>query len=250
MLNGVYQNASAMSGLESWNNGIAQNLSQSMAPGYKQATVSFEGKQKGQIAFEGAFGATAYKPAVTATAVSATDFSQGALQNTGDSFEFALESDGFFELLTPDGTYVYTRDGQFHVNNDGELVSKQGFRVMSDSRSTIDLIPDGGELSGEVDGTLKQNGQTVGKIGVQDVQDKSQLIRSHGGFALPKDATTQLYQVEANIRQGYLENSNVSNTTEMINLINVSRSFQLNQRTISNYDDLLGKAIRSLGGNA
>lgn len=239
-----------MTGLESWNNGIAQNLSQSMAPGYKQASIAFEGKENGMIGFEGAFGNAAYRPSVTATAQATTDFSQGSLRHTGDAFEFAFESEGFFELRTAEGEFVYTRDGQFHTNDDGELVSKQGYHVMSDTRNTIQLIPEGGELSGEIDGTLKQNGQTIGKIGVQVVEDKSQLVRSHGGFSLPKDATSKLFQSEATIRQGYIEESNVSSTKEMINLINVSRSFQLNQRTITNYDELLGKAIRSLGGNS
>ncbi|MCH6255850.1 flagellar hook-basal body protein [Puniceicoccaceae bacterium K14] len=249
MLNGVYQNAAAMTGLESWNNGIAQNLSQSMAPGYKQASVSFEGKTTGLMAYQSANGKAGFAESVTATSQATTDFTQGTLRHTGDAFEFALEEEGFFELRRPDGELVYTRDGQFHVNNEGELVSKQGYHVMSDTRNEITLIPDGGELSGELDGTLKQNGQTIGKIGVQVAADPSQLVRSHGGFALPEDSDMELYQTESKIRQGYLESSNVSATKEMVNLINVSRSFQLNQRAISNHDDLLGKAIRSLGGN-
>lgn len=250
MLEGVYQNAAAMTGLESWNNAIAQNLSQASAPGYKQTAVAFEGSDLGFRGFESALGQTKYSPAVGASATAALDFSAGAVRHTGDPLEFAIEGDGFFELRTPDGEFVLTRDGQFKVSKEGELVSKQGFRVMSETRTPIQLIPDGGELSAAVDGTLNQNGQRIGEIRMLDVDNTADLRRAPGGYTLWHGNEDSMTKSESNLRQGYLEGSNVSTTREMVNMINVSRSFQINQRMISSTDQLLGQAIKSLGGHA
>lgn len=249
MLDGVYQNAAAMTGLESWNNAIAQNLSQASAPGYKQTSVAFEGQDMGTRGFEGTLEQTIYRPVTGAAAKAGIDFSQGAIHNTGDPLEFAIEGEGFFELQTPQGEFVYTRDGQFRVSNDGELVSKQGYPVMSETRSTIQMIPDGGELTATPDGILKQSGQKIGEFRLVTVETPADLRRASGGYVLVKDKD-DVVPTESLVRQGALESSNVSTTREMVNLINLSRSFQINQRMISNTDQLLGQAIKSLGGHS
>lgn len=249
MLNGVYQNAAAMTGLESWNNTIAQNLSQSSTPGYKKALISFEGVVTGKLGVQDPFGNTTYRPAVQTQGTGSVDFSNGPIQITDGEFDFAMEGDGFFELRAPDGQLVYTRDGQFKLNSDGELVSKQGFYVMDDTRNIIQIIPDGGKLQAATDGTLRQNGIKIAELGVRGVRDKSLMIRSNGGFVVVRpDENVMRHLNNPLVRHGALERSNVEGTTEMINLINVSRSFQINQRVIQQYDEVLNKAIRVLGG--
>jgi len=237
-----------MSGLESWNNAIAQNLSQSSVPGYKKAHLSFEGKENGMIGYQGGFDKTLYKASITATTNDSIDFSAGNLTITGDPLEFGIDGEGFFELETPQGDFVYTRDGQFRLNDLGELVSKQGFHVMSDERQIIQTIPDGGEIKVAQDGALSQNGQQVATVGLRIIEDTSALERAHGGFALPEDSDVEAMLGEVKVRQGALERSNVSSTHEMINMISVSRTFQLNQQVIRTRDDLLSKAIQNLGG--
>lgn len=250
MLNGVYQNAAAMTGLENWNNSIAQNLSQSSTPGYKKATLSFEGVEAGSVGVKNSFGAVLKHTTVQTKGVGSVDYTAGSIVTTNGEFDFALEGDGFFELQANDGQLVYTRDGQFKLNSEGELVSKQGFHVMSDTRNIIKMIPDGGPLAGAKDGVLRQNGQKVADLGIREVRDPENLIRSHGGFIVgPKSDLLPRQMDEPFVRHGSLEQSNVSATTEMINLINVSRSFQINQRVIQQHDELLGKAIQSLGGH-
>lgn len=251
MLNGIYQNAASMSGLESWNNAIAQNLSQSSTPGYKKATLSFEGEANGLIGYQGTFENTLFRETVAASGKGSVDFSSGGVHSTNIPTDFAIEGEGFFELRMPDGQLVYTRDGQFKVNGEGELVSKQGFHVMSDDRTIIELIPGGGPLKGMPDGSLSQDGRPVAVIGLRDVQDKSELIRSHGGFVVNPNNAIDAEAVDRErtlVRHGALEESNVVSTKEMVDLIQVSRAFQLNQQVIRGRDDLLGKAIQSLGG--
>ncbi len=249
MLNGVYQNAAAMTGLEAWNNTIAQNISQASAPGYKKAAITFEGVERGQIGVDGAFGNVLQRASIQTQGTSSVNFASGPTKITNSEHDFALEGDGFFELRAPDGQLVYTRDGQFAVNSDGELVSKQGFHVLTDTRNVIQLIPDGGTITASTDGTLRQGGQKIAELGIRMVEDPENLIRSHGGFVLGPKSQGEAYRIEDPIlRHGAIEESNVSATTEMINLINVSRAFEINQRVVRQHDDVLGQAIRILGG--
>ncbi len=249
MLNGIYQNASSMTGLETWNNAIAQNLAQSSVPGYKRATVAFEGEGNGSIGVEGSFGNTLQRETMAATGKDGVDFSSGSIVNTDIVTDFAIEGDGFFELKAPDGQFVYTRDGQFKLNEDAQLVSKQGFQVMDAEQNAIQLTPGGGKLKGMPDGMISQDGRLLGTIAVKNVDDPSQLIRSHGGFVTNAEAGQEAIDIDQiSIRHAALENSNVSSTTEMVNLIQVSRAFQLNQQVVRGRDELLGKAIQTLGG--
>ena len=200
------------------------------------------------VGYQGGFDKTLYKASITSTPHGNIDFTPGNQTITEDPLEFAIDGEGFFELRTPEGDFVYTRDGQFRLNDLGELVSKQGFHVMSDERLLIQSIPDGGEIKVGQDGAISQNGQQVATLGLRDIEDKSVLQRTHGGFAIPEDSDVEAMLGEVKVRQGALELSNVSPTHEMINMINVSRTFQLNQQVIRTRDDLLAKAIQNLGG--
>ena len=251
MLNGIYQNAAAMTGLESWNNSIAQNLSQSSTPGYKKAVTAFEGVERGTLGVDGAFGRMLTRAQVQTTGFGAVDFTNGPIKITNGEFDFALEGDGFFELRAPDGQLVYTRDGQFTINADGELVSKQGFKVMDDTRNPIQLVPNAGSLQAAPDGTLRQSGtgQKIAELSIRKIEDPENLVRSHGGFVLGANSKKIARHLDLPmLRHGALEQSNVSATTEMVELISVSRAFQINQKVIQQHDDTLGKAIQTLGG--
>jgi len=251
MLNGIYQNAASMSGLETWNNAIAQNLAQSSTPGYKKELLSFEGEANGMIGYEGSFDKTLFRETLQAKGVGSVDFSSGSILNTDIKTDFAIEGEGFFELRTPDGEFVYTRDGQFKLNDAGELVSKQGYFVMDDERNVIQLLPDGGDIKGMPNGSISQGNQEIAIIGVRSVGDPNQMVRTHGGFAINPEVTGEALAVDpdrVSIRHAALEQSNVSNTSEMVNLISVSRAFQLNQQVIRGKDELLGRAIQTLGG--
>jgi len=251
MLSGIYQNAASMSGLESWNNAIAQNMAQASTPGYKKAILSFEGEKAGMVGYEGSFDKTLFRESITAAGKGGVDFSTGSIVNTDIHTDFAIEGGGFFELRTPDGQLVLTRDGQFRINDQGELVSKQGYHVMDDERNVIQLLPDGGKIKSDRHGAISQGGQQIANLGVRDPGDPSHLVRTHGGFLLNPNVKADAFHMESDqiaIRHAALEQSNVSNTTEMVNLINVSRAFQINQQVIRGKDELLDRAIQTLGG--
>lgn len=249
MLNGVYQNAAAMTGLENWNNSIAQNISQSSTPGYKKAVLSFEGVEAGKVGVKNDFGNVLEHATIQTKGVGAVDFSNGSIVTTNGDYDFALEGKGFFELRSDDGQLVYTRDGQFRVNEEGELVSKQGFHVMDDTRHIIQLRLGDGKFTAAADGTLSQGGSPLAQLSIRGIEDPENLVRSHGGFIMgPNNEGVARHMDDVVVRHGSLEKSNVSATTEMINLISVSRSFQVNQKVIQQHDAVLGKAIQTLGG--
>lgn len=239
-----------MTGLESWNNSIAQNISQSSTPGYKKAVLSFEGVEAGKVGIKNDFGNILQHATIQTKGVGAVDFSSGSIVTTNGEYDFALEGKGFFELRTDDGQLVYTRDGQFKVNDEGELVSKQGFHVLDDTRHPIKLRRGLGAFSAASDGTISQGGAPLAKLSIRDIENPDQMVRSHGGFVVgPNDVGFNRNVDAPLLRHGALEQSNVSATTEMINMINVSRSFQINQKVIQQHDEVLGKAIQSLGGH-
>ncbi len=130
-------------------------------------------------------------------------------------------------------------------------MSKQGYFVMDDERNVIQLLPDGGPIKGGPDGSINQKNQVIGMLGIRSSHDPSSFIRTHGGFVLDHGVELEAFHLDSDkisVRHGALEQSNVSNTGEMVNLISVSRAFQLNQQVIRGKDELLGKAIQTLGG--
>jgi len=251
MLSGIYQNAASMSGLESWNHAIAQNMAQASTPGYKKEILSFEGEKTGMVGYEGSFDKMLFRESITAAGKGGVDFSTGSIIHTDIHTDFAIEGGGFFELRTPDGQLVLTRDGQFRINDQGELVSKQGYHVLDDERNIIQLLPDGGKIKSDRNGAISQGGQLIANLGMRDPGDPNHLVRTHGGFLLNPKLKLDAFNMESDqiaIRHAALEQSNVSNTAEMVNLINVSRAFQINQQVIRGKDELLDRAIQTLGG--
>lgn len=247
MIQGIYQSAAAADGLQTWNDVIARNIAASTTPGFKADTVTFDGVA---VAMR-TFGNDPAKPIEqTVTAPMARDgisFQAGDMRRSEDPFEFAIEGQGFFRLQRPDGEFVYTRDGQFHVAPDGQLVSKQGFPVIGDG-GTIQVLIDGGPISVDAEGRVRQGDQEIGAFTVYDIADHTAFNRTVGGFAIDPNRAQIPQPVEgARIQQGYLEMSNVSSVREMVNLIAVSNALQANQRVIQSYDTAMERAVQQLG---
>lgn len=248
MIQGLYQSAAAADGFEAWNNSIARNIAASATPGFKKTTVSFEGVAAGTLG-QGLSGQT-MQLRVSPSTRAATDFQPGDVRQTGDPLEFAIDGPGFFKLQKPNGSAVYTRDGQFHVASDGRLVSKQGYDVVGDS-GVIQLLPDGGLLSVDAEGRVHQGEQEVGSLTLYTFPNNDQLHRANGGYVVdPNRPQTPTTAETSRIRQGCLEMSNVSAIREMADLVLVSNALQANQRVIQTMDELSQRAVQSLGATS
>ena len=172
------------------------------------------------------------------------DFEQGALMETENPLDFAIQQgNGFFRVQTPDGER-YTRDGRFLRDADNNLVTVEGFNVLDDAGNPIKL-PDG-EVSLASDGTISVNGEEVAQLGIGVFENpRDELQHTEGNLFTGPAASTS--DDEPRVVQGYLETSNANPSQLMTQLVEVARSYEAAQKLVQNQDELLGKAISSLG---
>lgn len=219
---------------------VANNIANASTDGYRRESAIFAEMVK-------KLGALGGGEAQTAARVRVTDFSQGALNRTGGDLDFAIEGDGFFIVETPEGQAL-TRAGVFARNPEGELVTKQGFRLLDEGGAPLFAPPDARELSVATDGTLSADGQPVGKIGVVTVEDPTALTRGEGGlFTTGEDL---LPAEGASVFQGFVEQSNVDPIREIARMIEVQRSYEMGQNFLNAEDERMRQAVRVIGGGA
>lgn len=167
--------------------------------------------------------------------------SDGALRYTGRSTDLALSGNAWFVVNTPQGVRL-TRDGRFHLDADGVLVTAKGFPVMGEGgvlRLTGDVF------SVERDGRIVQGGNELGRL---------VLVSASGAFSLKAEADG-LYRPEAGlaaasghaVHQGSLEQSNVNLSTDMVRLMETTRHIESVQRALSAYDSLMGTGVGQIG---
>jgi flagellar basal-body rod protein FlgG len=176
-----------------------------------------------------------------------TNFEQGALQETGSDFDIALEGDGMISVgsYDEDGniTENYTRDGAFLLNSNGELVTNDGYFVMG-SEGPITIS--GNAITINEQGKIYVDNEYVDTIKLVDFEDMTTLNKLGSGIYEATDETV-FKDFSSQVAQGFLESSNVNSVKEMINMINVNRDFETNQKVLTTYDEMLDKAVNSIG---
>jgi len=174
-------------------------------------------------------------------------FTQGGLAQTGNSLDMAINGRGFFQILMPDGTLGYTRDGSFQVSAQGELVTSNGYKVQPGI-----TIPDGAQsVSIGKDGTVTVTvaGQsaptTVGSVQLADFVNPAGL-QPKGENTFLESASSGTAQTGTpgvsglgNIEQGSLEGSNVNVVEELVNMIETQRAYEMNSKAIATTDQML-----------
>ena len=178
-----------------------------------------------------------------------TDFSQGPLKTTENPYDLALTDKGFFavEFTNKQGetSVKYTRDGNFTLNEAGELVTQDGDRVLGTNGQPVKIDPLK-DTQINVQGQVIQDGKVATTIRVTDFEDYNYLKRYGENYFEPIDGATEKDAV-AKVYAGYLETSNISVVTEMVNMITVSRAYETNQKVITTYDGTLDIAANQLG---
>ena len=173
-----------------------------------------------------------------------TDPSQGMLDPSGGTYDFALEGSGFFQIETPDGNRL-TRAGAFMSNAEGEIVSPDGYRLLDSGGAPIFVPPSAASVALARDGTLSADGVPLARVGIVLPQDPATLERQ-GGVMFKTDSG--LIPVEDPVvLQGFLEKSNVSPVGEMTRMIEVQRSYELGQKFLDREDERIRSVIRTLG---
>lgn len=173
-----------------------------------------------------------------------TDYAPGNLDKTGNALDLAIEGEGFFTLEGPDGTVLLTRSGSFNVDADGFLVFSDGFKVIGEG-GPIEVSD--GQVSVAQTGEIQVDGLTVGRIVPVTVPDVNQLQKIGGStFAVPEGI--ELIAVERfNIRQGYIETSNVDIVREMIDMMVSFRAYEANSKAVRSQDESLGHLFQRVG---
>jgi flagellar basal body rod protein FlgG len=245
---GLYQNAASLNALERWQDAVSQNITSSQITGFKRRTVQISGVGSGEILYDSTMRPDRGDgvPAISPQTRYGISFVTGENQPTGRDLDFAVSGEGFFGFKTPDGQTAYTRAGQFQIRADRTLVTTQGMEVLSESGNPIQLQAQGGNPVVNADGTVRQGDAVLGRIGVFKAGNPSQLTAlSAGVFSAGPGANMK--PVEApQIQQGYLEASNIAPLREMVDLVNISRAYEANQKLIQTRDDAMQKTLDAL----
>ncbi len=178
-----------------------------------------------------------------------TDFSQGPLKTTGNTFDMALTDKGFFavEFTNKAGetSVKYTRDGNFTLTHDGRLVTQDGDAVLGTDGEPIQIDTQA-ETVIDSSGNIIQDGAIVATVQVTDFADYNYLEHYGENYFQPIEGAEET-EAPAQIYAGYLETSNISVVTEMVNMITVQRAYESNQKVITTYDSTLEIAANQLG---
>jgi flagellar basal-body rod protein FlgG len=204
--------------------------------------------------------------AMVAVDGSYTIHEQGQFIPTSNPLDVALKGDGFLEVLTPNGVR-FTRKGNLSLNRDSEIVTDQGFKVLSalevppealrepaainslpKPEDRVFKVPTNSKLTISLDGEVLTSGGSVGKLSLVEFSDKHALRKEGNSLYLTPDETNILRtDIKTTVNQGFLEGSNVNAIEEMSELIKAHRHFESIQKAINAYDSISGKAANEIG---
>jgi flagellar basal-body rod protein FlgG len=242
MNNGIYGAVSGSLAAVNKLDVLANNLANVNTPGYKKDRIRFESV----LAASGAPGRGdgAREAPVLVEERYAIDFSVGDIRYTGNTFDLALDGEGFFVVNTPEGK-AYTRQGNFRVDANGKLVTADGYEVLGGGAP---IVIRGGTVSFDAQGKMFVEGIESGLIDVVDFPRPYDLRKAGSALFVPSipDAVSQS-AVGTKVMQGNLEGSNVNAVEEMVRMIEATRSSESCQRLIQNYDQMTAKAVNELG---
>lgn len=174
------------------------------------------------------------------TGSSSFDFSQGSITETSRPMDFALHGNGFFVIETPQGP-LYTRNGIFRANSNGQIVDSEGRTVAGESGPiTIPADVSPSQINVSADGSISAAGITIGKFMLADfAEDQGELVSVGGGcFRMPNETIEPIPAENLIVKQGYQESSNVQMVEELVNMIMVTRTYEANMKFLSTQKEI------------
>jgi flagellar basal-body rod protein FlgG len=176
-------------------------------------------------------------------------FTQGNLQQTGNSLDVAIQGDGFFQVLLPDGTTAYSRDGAFQLNSQGQLVTSSGYEIqpaitLPANTTSITIAKDG------VISALQAGSSAPVQIGQLQLATfiNNGGLQSRGENLYLETAASGAPQVNTpgsngagTLNQNYVETSNVNVVEELVNMIQTQRAYEINSKSIQTSDQMLAR---------
>ncbi len=178
-------------------------------------------------------------------ALSHIDFSQGGMRETGNPLDVALQGEGFFKVRTLEGDF-YTRNGNFHLTPDGQLVNSQNYPVLGDGGEII--VEAGGRVDVTPNGEIRVNDDAVGVLQVVTFENPQVLEKVGQNLYRVREGVNALEQPVDNVAlaSGYLENANVEVVQEMVGMIETHRLFEAYQKVMHSTQEADQKVIREV----
>ncbi|HHY81533.1 MAG TPA: flagellar basal-body rod protein FlgF [Clostridiales bacterium] len=173
-----------------------------------------------------------------------TDFEQGLLKETNNPLDFAIDGEGFFTVRLPNGQEAYTRDGSFRLNENGELVTSEGYQVLGYDGEPIQLGTEN-VTADNYGGIITQDGRYF-SLGIVTFAD-AQLLHRLGDNLYTIEDGEPMTGGAYTLRQGFIESSNVNLLEEMVKMIEITRNFESNQKVVQAMDETLDKAVNEVG---
>jgi flagellar basal-body rod protein FlgG len=234
---------------------ISNNLANTNTTGFKRDRASFEDllyqtvRQPGAASSEQTQLPTGLQTGTgVRVAATAKQFAQGNLNQTGNALDVAINGRGFFEVLMPDGSTAYTRDGSFQIDAQGQVVTNAGYAIQPGLQ-----LPEGAQsVTVGADGTVSVQvaGQPeavqVGQLTLSDfvnpagLQAKGENLFAETGASGPAQSGAPGQGGVGTLVQGALESSNVNVVEELVSMIETQRAYETNAKAISTVDSMLG----------
>lgn len=233
---------------------VSNNLANVNTTGFKQGRAVFEDLLYQNVRQSG--GQTSQDTELpsgmnlgTGVRIVATEklFTQGSVLQTDNALDVAINGRGFFQVEQPDGSLAYSRDGTFQLNDQGELVTASGYRIqpgitIPDAAQSITIGKDGTvsvRLAGQTSTTQVGSLQTVdfiNPVGLQPIGENLYIETASSGTA---QAGTPGQNGLGSLNQGALEGSNVNVVSELVNMIETQRAYEMNSKAISTSDQMM-----------
>lgn len=250
MVRGLYSAAAGMMAQQARVDVISNNLANVDTPGYKRDEASFRTFPEMIISRLGRAPERNIGRLTTGSVVDeiTTSYRPGALKDTGDPLDLALlgNTNTFFVVQTAEGELCCTRQGSFHLDGNRCLVTASGCAVLGLTGGQLQRIyvPDGDlkvNGSGLLTGAVNYQGEAVERLALAEIPEGHALRKTGDCLYRGEIEVTDIPECE--VRQGYLEASNVQPLTEMVSMMAAMRAYEANQRVIQATDSTLGKAI-------
>lgn len=224
---------------------LANNIANQTTAGYKADQAFYSLYVAPEALASSRENATGPPPTLPVIERQWTNFSQGTLIPTGNPLDIAVSGEGFFVVRGPSG-FLYTRNGSFHLTNEGVIQTQQGYPVLDRKNAPIQMDP---ELPVTItaDGSIQQAGQALADIRLVKFSDPSVLRKRAGSYfwtdapgIRPQPATG------AKLLQGKLESANVTPAEAAVRLVDVMRQFEMLQRAVRLGSEMYRKAVEEV----
>ncbi|MEZ0537260.1 flagellar hook-basal body protein [Caldicellulosiruptoraceae bacterium PP1] len=254
MIRGIYTSASGMILNQKVMDITANNMANVDTTGYKKDIAQIESfskilaKRINDRTIDSPDGSIGYMSLGADVSRIYTDTSEGLLKKTDQPLELAIKGEGFFtvEKINPQTNTAerfLTRNGAFTLNQNGELVTLDGYRVLGQNGSI--KLNSTSNIRIDKQGNIYQNNQLVDKLLIINIDSKESLAKV-GNNLFMINGNANPVQFSGEVLQGYLEGSNVNAIQEMVNMISLLRNYESNQKAFTIQDETLQKAVNEI----